>query len=212
MTDKPRSKSERVATAEELSQAIEQLRPEDWAKLFAHAENRSRFMKLYGAAVDGHDLVQRAVTELLEGRRAWNPKNVSFVGVLFGAMRSIASNHKANAVASGYTVPDKQITNVDEGDKSRTLTELHPDPSLNPEQQLIAAENEDDLTRFVEILYEHFGEDIEAMLVMDGWKEDLSGSEIIKSLEIDRKGYETIVRRIRRKSIVRWPKGSSHDI
>jgi hypothetical protein len=57
LTDRPRSKSEKVATAEEVSEAIEKLLPEEWAKLYAYAQNRARMMSLYGAAVDGKDLV-----------------------------------------------------------------------------------------------------------------------------------------------------------
>jgi hypothetical protein len=202
-------KSEQIATVEELSEAIEKLLPEEWAKLHVYAENRARVMAFYGATVDGRDLVQWAIHELLEGRRTWNPKKVAFVGVLMGAMKSIASNHKAKSIASGYSVADSQISSGDEGDY-RTFVELHPDSRLNPEQQMVAAEGEGGVTRFVADLYAFFGEDLEALLVMDCWKEGLSGSDIIQTLEIDRKQYETIVRRIRRKSTARWPKGSSH--
>jgi hypothetical protein len=45
---------------------------------------------------------------------------------------------------------------------------------------------------------------------MDGWSEGLTGTEIIEALEIDRKGYETIAKRVRRKSTARWPKVTSH--
>lgn len=210
MTDKPRSKSEKVATAEEVSEAIEKLLPEDWAKLYAYAQNRARMMSLYGAAVDGKDLVQRAVVEMLEGRRTWNPKNVTFSGVLMGAVKSIASNHKAKSIASGYSVPDSQVSSDNDEDELKTRIETFPDARLNAEQQMVAAEDDEDMIRFVEDLYAFFGEDLEALLVMDCWKEGLSGSEIMQTLEIDRTKYETIVRRIRRKSTARWPKGNNH--
>lgn len=210
MTDKSRSKSEKVATVDEISEAIERLLPEEWAKLYAYGDNRARMMALYGAAVDGKDLVQRAIVALLEERRSWNPKRVAFTGVLMGAMKSIASNHKIKSLTSGYSVPDSQVSAGVDDDDPRTLLELHPDSRLNPEQQMLAAEDEEDVTRFVADLYAFFGEDLEALLLMDCWKEGLSGSDIIKTLEIDRKGYETIVRRIRRQSTARWPKGNSH--
>jgi DNA-directed RNA polymerase specialized sigma24 family protein len=208
--DKPRSKSEKVATVDEISEAIEKLLPEEWAKLYAYAKNRARMMALYGAALDAEDLVQSAITAMLEERRTWNPKKVTFIGVLMGAMKSIASNHKEKSLKSGYSVPESQLAAGDEDDESETPVELHPDSLPNPEKQLLAAEHEKESIGFVEDLYAFFGDDLEALLVMDCWKEGLTGTEIIQTLEIDRKAYETIVRRIRRKSTAQWPKGSSH--
>ena len=209
-TDKLRSKSEKIATVDEISEAIERFLPEEWAKLYAYAKNRARMMALYGGALDAKDLVQSAMTALLEERRTWNPKKVTFLGVLMGAMKSIVSNHKEKSLASGYSVPESQIVSGDEDDESETPVERHPDARLNPEQQMLASEDEQDTIRFVEDLYAFFGEDLEALLVMDCWKEGLTGSKIIQALEIDRKAYETIVKRIRRKSTAQWPKGSSH--
>ena len=210
LTDEPRSKLEKVATVDEISEAIEKLLPEEWAKLYAYAKNRARMMVLYGAALDAEDLVQSAITALLEQRRTWNPKKVTFIGVLMGAMKSIASNHREKSLKSGYSVPESQFASGDEDGESETPVELHPDSRLNPEQQILTSEAEQEAVRFVEDLYAFLGEDLEALLVMDCWKEGLSGTEIIQSLEIDRKSYETIVRRIRRKSTAQWPKGSSH--
>ena len=210
MTDKPQPIPEKVATSDEISEAIEKLLPQEWARLYAYADNRARMMALYGAAVEGKDLVQQAVIAMLEERRSWNPKKVTFAGVLMGAMKSIASNHKVKSLSSGYSVPESQISAGNDDDEAKTLVELHADSRLNPEQQMVASEVEDDRTRFTDDLYGFFGEDLESLLVMDCWKDGLSGSDIIKTLEIDRKRYETIVRRIRRKSTARWPKGNSH--
>lgn len=210
LTDKPRSKSEKVATVDEISEAIEKLLPEEWARLYAYGKNRAHMMALYGGALDEKDLVQNAITALLEERRTWNPKKVTFIGVLMGAMKSIASNHKEKSLKSGYSVPESQLATDNEDDESETPVELHPDSRLNPEQQMVLAEDEKDITRLVGELYDFFENDAEARLVMDGWSEGLCGTEIIEALEIDRKGYETIAKRIRRKSTARWPKVSSH--
>jgi len=210
LTDEPRSKSEKVATIDEISEAIEKLHPEEWAKLRAYAKNRAHMMALYGGALDAEDLVQCAIIALLEQRRTWNPKKVTFIGVLMGAMKSIASNHKEKSLKSGYSVSESQLASGNENDESETPVTLHPDSRLNPEQQMLVSEDEQETVRFVENLYAFFGEDLEALLVMDCWKEGLSGTEIIQTLEIDRKAYETIVKRIRRKNTAQWPKGSSH--
>lgn len=209
-TDKPQSKSEQVATVEEVSDAIEKVSPDGWAKIYAFAKNRARFMALYGGPVDGPDLVQQAIAALLQERRTWKPSQVNFVGLLTGAIRSIASNHKAKSVSSGYSIPESQIAPTDDGDESEALTALRADSRPNQEQTMIQAEREADNVVLVEELYDFFDHDGEACDVMDGWRAGMSGTEIIEVLEIDRKGYETIAKRIRRKSVECWSKVNTH--
>ncbi len=209
-TDKPQSKSDKVATVEEISEAIENVSLDGWAKIYAFAKIRAHFMALYGGAVDGPDLVQQAIVALLQERRTWKPTQVNFVGVLTGAIRSIASNHKAKSLTSGYAIPESQIAPTDDGDESEALTSLRADSSLDQEQTMIQAEREGKNVVLVEELYGFFDHDKEARDVMDGWRAGMSGSEIIEVLEIDRKGYETIAKRIRRKSVGRWSKVNTH--
>jgi DNA-directed RNA polymerase specialized sigma24 family protein len=210
LKDKPQSKSEKVATVEEISDAIEHVSPDGWAKVYAFAKNRAHFMALYGASVDESDLVQEAIAALLQERRTWKPSQVNFIGVLIGAIRSIASNHKAKSLSSGYSIPESQIATTDNGDESEAPTALYADPRPNQEQTMIQAEREADKVLRVQELYSFFDRDKEACEVMDGWREGMSGTEIMEVLEIDRKGYETIAKRIRRKSVERWSKVNTH--
>ncbi len=211
MTINSSSKSEKVATVDEVTEAIGQLCPEDWAKLAAFAENRAKFMRLYGAAVDGGDVMQRAISALLESRRSWNPKKVTFVGVVLGAMRSIASNHKAKSLRNGYSVADSQLADsLDEDHHGPTSLELLADTLPSAELEMVTTECENEARLFVAGICEFFEADAEAQLVMNGWLEGKSGAEIIVDLGIDRTGYETIAKRIRRKSTARWPKGSGY--
>lgn len=210
LTDKPQSKTEKFATVEEILEAIEKLLPEEWVQLHAYAKNRARMMSLYGGAVEAHDLVQTAITALLIERRRWNPKKVTFIGVLMGAVKSIASNHKTKALASGYAFPESQLVSSDEEDQPESPIESRADARLTPDLQMVANEDEGDILRVVAELYDFFKDDAEACLVMDGWRDGLSGTEIMEILEIERKGYETIVRRIRRKSAGRGSKVNSH--
>ena len=207
---KPQSKSEKVATVEEISDAIEHVSPDGWAKVYAFAKNRARFMSLYGASVDESDLVQEAIAALLQERRTWKPSQVNFVGVLIGAIRSIASNHKAKSLSSGYSIPESQIATTDEGGESEAPTALYADPRPNQEQTMIQAERVANEVSRAQELYSFFDRDKEARDVMDGWREEMSGTEIMEVLEIDRKGYETIAKRIRRKSVERWSKVTTH--
>lgn len=210
LKDKPQSNSEKVATVEEISGAIEHVSPDGWAKVYAFAKNRARFMALYGASVDESDLVQEAIAALLQERRTWKPSQVNFVGVLIGAIKSIASNHKAKSLSSGYSIPESQIATTNDEDESEAPTALHADTHPNQEQTMIQAERAADNVLRVQELYSFFEHDKEARDVMDGWREGMTGTEIMEILEIDRKGYETIAKRIRRKSVGRWSKVNTH--
>ena len=210
LKDEPQSKSEKVATVEEISDAIENVSPDGWAKVYAFAKNRARFMALYGASVDESDLVQEAIAALLHERRIWKPSQVNFVGVLIGAIRSIASNHKAKSLSSGYSIPESQLAATDDDDESEAPSALCADTHLNQEETMIQAERRADNLVRVQELYSFFENDKEARDVMDGWREGMSGTETIEVLEIDRKEYETIAKRIRRKSVERWPKVNTH--
>jgi DNA-directed RNA polymerase specialized sigma24 family protein len=199
--DKPLPKSDKVATVEEIGLAIEKLTKAEWAKLHSFARNRARAMALRGSDFTEEDLVKEAIVALLEERRHWNPKKVDLVGVLMGAVRSIASNYRASKENGEYALPSSQIFSPAEDEaEADSPTEIHPDGRPNPEQTLI-------VSNFLAEIYSLFEDDPEAMVIMDGWRDRMSGPEIIAALEIDRNAYETIVRRIRRKAAARWPKG-----
>ncbi len=208
--DEPQSKSVKVATVEEVSNAIEQVSADGWAKVYAFAKNRARLMALYGGAVEESDLIQEAIAALLQERRTWKPSQVNFVGVLIGAIRSIASNHKAKSLSSGYSIPESQFTTTEDGEESEAPTALYADSRPNQEQTMIQTEREADYVLRVQELYGVFDCDREARDVMDGWRDGMSGTEIMEVLEIDRKGYETIAKRIRRKSAGRGSKVNAH--
>jgi len=199
--DKPQSKSEVVASVEEIEQAIAKLQRADFVKLNAFARNRAQALGLRGVVESGEDLVQGAVRALLEERRHWNPRKVDFVGVLMGAIKSTASNLREAAETRGFEIPASQLVEpAEDGKESLSRVDLLTDPGLNPEQAVIAS-------NLLAEVQEAFNDDPEAFVVMDGWSDRMSGTEIIDALGIDRKAYETIVRRIRRQIAARWPKG-----
>jgi len=203
--DKPQSKTEVVATAEEIEQAIAKLTRADFAKLNEFARNRAQVLSLFGVSYAGEDLLQEAVISLLEQRRHWNPKKVDFMGVLMGAIRSIASNLKERAKTTGFEIPASQFVEQDvDGAELPTPVHLVQEARLNPEQSAL-------VSGLLDELQEVFAEDPEALVIMDGWSDRMSGTEIIDALGIDRNAYETIVRRIRRQVDARWPRGS-HNV
>lgn len=200
--DRNLSKMEKVATIEEIDLAIEKLTHAEWAKLHAFARNRARMMALRGSTFIAEDLLGQAVVALLDERRHWNPKKVSFVGVLMGAIKSIASNYRAGTEDGKFALPVSQVSPAAEnGEATSTVTETHADSRPNPEQIVV-------VSNLLSEVYYSFRDDSEALVIMDGWRDRMTGPEIIEALGIDRNAYETIVRRIRRKSAVLWAKGS----
>ena len=210
MTDQPRSKSEKIATVDEISEAVEKLLPEEWVQLNAYGKNRARMMALHGGAYDGPDLVKEAIIALLEQRRTWNPKKVNFAGVLMGAIKSIhqTTRRKASRRATPYRIAKSRPRR--EMERLVSVIEQHPDSRLSPDRRCFLRKRQEATTALVADIYEFFQGDAEAQLVMDGWRDGMSGTAIMETLEIDRTKYETIVRRIRRKSTVRWPKEGNH--
>lgn len=203
--DKQLSKSEKVATAEEISSAIEKLTKAELAKLHSFARNRARMMALRGSAFTEEDLVSEAVVSLLEERRHWNPRKVDFLGVLMGAVRSIASNYKTATESGHFALPASQVSSAEDiEDEAPTMVDFLPDSRPSPEKALT-------IRNLVFEVYESFSEDPEALVIMDGLRDLMTGSQIIEALEIDRTAYETIVRRIRRKIAAQWPKGT-HNV
>lgn len=204
--DRQTSKSEKVATVEEISLAIEKLTPAEWAKLHSFARNRARMMALRGSSFTEQDLVSEAVVALLEERRHWNPKKVDFLGVVMGAMRSIASNYKVSTENGSFALPASQVSSPEgeDDEEAPDVAELLPDRKPTPEKAVM-------ISNLLFEVYESFSEDPEALVIMDGLRDLMTGSEIIEALGIDRNAYETIVRRIRRKTATQWPKGT-HNV
>jgi DNA-directed RNA polymerase specialized sigma24 family protein len=203
--DKPQSKTEVVATVEEIEQAIAKLTRADFAKLNEFARNRAQMLSLFGVSYTGEDLLQEAVFSLLEQRRHWSSKKVDFMGVLMGAIRSIAFNLKERSKTTGFEIPASQLVEQDaDGAELLTPVDLVHETRLNPEQSVL-------VFGLLDELQEVFAEDPEALVIMDGWSDRMSGTEIIDALGIDRNAYETIVRRIRRQVDARWPRGS-HNV
>jgi hypothetical protein len=200
--DRNLSKTEKIATIEEIALAIEKLTHAEWAKLHAFARNRARMMALRGSTFIAEDLLSQALVALLDERRRWNPKKVNFVGLLMGAIKSIASNYRAATQGGNFALPASQVSSAPQNrDKTSTAIETHTDSRPNPEQIVV-------VSNMLSEVYYSLRDDPEAIVVMDGWRDRMTGPEIIEALEIDRKAYETIVRRIRRKAAVLWPKGS----
>lgn len=202
--------STEIATPDHLRRAIEGLTCAETAKLKAFSSSQARGVRRYVSGLGEYDLLQEAVVSLLQGQRSWKPDQVGFVGMLMGAMRSIASNlsQKGQDTAS-RPILEFEATVRNESGEQLSILERATDSRQNPELTLLEHElpTEEQLVSEIEQLFEH---DTVASLVLDGWKNGMKGPEIAASLEISKKEYDAAVRRIRRATIARWPEGKPY--
>lgn len=201
----PKAPPAKAATQAEIIQAIEALTPEDTERLEQVAKNR--IIRIGRRATNlraEKDLIQEAMTRILEGRRQWCPQNAKFVPFLVGVIWSIASewagHRKRNVDSPEYAVAESQITKEDEeGNPLSPFTGLKtPDPNI--EHQMIDAENEAERKALADAIEKHFEQDEDASYVLMGWQDGMDGPPIQKEFGFSEKTYRAIVRRIKRNS------------
>jgi hypothetical protein len=144
------------------------------AKFFAHGLT----------AMDWEDLLYKAMTLLLAGKRKW-PRAISTLGVLEGVMRSVASNTRKKL---DYVLADDLISTSDEEGASSPLDRAGSsefDPAF-------LAEAESALRNAVK-------GDEEVELFLEALAEGLTGTDIAKELGWDGKTYEAARKRLSRR-------------
>ena len=138
-------------------------------------------------------LLQEALTSTIvgaegtgEGRR-WN-KNVDFIKHLTEAMRSISDHWKTQFDEREPFLESEVVTVTGEGEEYSPLAAV---PSEDPpaERALLAKEK-------VRQVFDLFTEDNEAILVLEGWVEGMTGPEIME-FGLTKQQYEATVKRIR---------------
>ena len=176
-----------TASVSEVKQAIENLSASDAARLNSSAHLR---MALLGPAKGGRtakDLLQEAIMRTLSGVRRWKPDEVEFVPFLMGVMRSISSQRAEQHQARGEITIS--ATGSDSGNDPARVESKSNAP--DPERSLRAGE----LLAKVDDL---FANDEDTFLVIQGWRDGMTGPEIQQSLGFSETKYETVARRIRR--------------
>jgi hypothetical protein len=151
--------------------AIERLSDADWYRL--RQVGKILAWKVHG--MDGEELLFEALERTLDDRRRWNRGAVEFVGHLIGAMRSIAS-HEASR---------RGLDTIGLTSSMDLIAPENPENSLSAEQQ-------------IRRLRTHFGDDSDALQVLDAMELGCDGASIRSQLQLTQTQLETIVRRIRR--------------
>lgn len=185
-----------VASIDEIIEAIESLKKEDLNRLKRYGFFRLRKLGWKSFEKTEEDLVQEALERTLVGERHWNKKAVNFFGHLLGAIRSIATHWIEEFCRKEGRVKWKQQCEEAE----RDLFDGVKSSNTSHEDQLIAAEIGLVSKNKVEMLFRHFEEDGEVTLIMECFRDGMTGREIKEGLGLSQTEYETIVRRFRRKA------------
>jgi hypothetical protein len=183
--------AEKAATPTEIAAAIEALTAADFVRLQKYGWQRIRRLgpKAIGKTED--DLLQTALSDLLEDTRRWDKTKVGFMGFLFGAMKSISSNWAKSYLPDEDPVLEADLRRRDEEGKEFSPLDAHRSGQPNAEQQL------SDKQTLLEI-DKLFEDDQEAQMVLTAWQEGYDPPGVRELWELSQNDYNTIVRRIRR--------------
>lgn len=172
----------------EIRAALEALSPGERLKLGAIAD----FLR-GGTGLEKGDLVQEAACRALDGRRKC-PRDVPFVAVLAGIMRSVASHERAKRRGT------VSLTNTGE-----TVDGIDPGAIVqSPEDDL----SEKQRASIIQAIYTTLGDDPEAQLVWMGWTEDLRGAALREATGLSQDQLDYAIRRIRTKARKLYPEGA----
>lgn len=175
----PPDRDAKFATPQEARYAIENLLDADHIKLLIIARSFAK-IRLKGTVFEPEDLLQDAITKTLDGRRRWN-RRVSIIKHLDRVMESDAGHVAEQQVA-------RNVVQLPEGD-----TELST-PQLSPEARF---QIRDELENLLAL----FAEDEIALKLLRLKRDGFSASEIQQELGIEKKQYETVTKRIRRRIV-----------
>jgi hypothetical protein len=186
--------AEQLATKDETISAWLALSPEDKIRLDVYAEQQARIRQRCAPGITGSDLLQGAWTAVLEGRRKWPLRRISFLSFLLGVVMSISGDlprTKAGRLAAATVSEHSLLPETDGVTSSRPLEDLVATTD-SPEAIAIAKEQFAAFQR-------SFEDDEPAWYVLECVSEDLSGPEIQKKLGMSAADFNAATKRIARR-------------
>jgi DNA-directed RNA polymerase specialized sigma24 family protein len=209
-TAKVPAQTDRVASPDEVRQAISSLTEGELFKLHRLAEGAVYRLRRKVWGIGSDDLLQEAMFRLLQEKRRWKPQNVDLVGLLAGIIASIESDWRKRGKRGETPVLESDLSTTDpDGETIPSALQMAADCRPNPEQHLVAG---DELTQeeLFQQIEEIFSDDPLAALIFSEWQRETTGPEIMKALDLSRQQYDTAVRRMDRAIQKRWPEGMPH--
>jgi hypothetical protein len=207
---RPLDSVEMIAGPEEVREAIASLTEAESVKLRRLAEGAAFRLRRHVWGKDSNDILHEAIRRVLDNKRHWKPQKVDFIGFLGGVISSIEYDWRERGKRGETPVleTDLPASNAD-GDPMPNALQRAVDRRLTPEEQLIESEElaQEELFQQIEEL---FSKDSLASLIFSEWRRQTKGPEIMKALDLTRKEYDTVVRRMDRAIQKRWPEGMPH--
>lgn len=197
---KPMAKDERkLATLDEVYEALEALDESQHATLYARATNM-----IYGTRYrEPLDLVRDAMLSAIEGAlldgakgRVW-PMEVPLLAFLTQAMKGIASNSRTS-LAGKAEVLATELVGSDDADPDETMSVVSGVTTPGVDDELIAAEDAAEVLRQRDELFTEFETDDEITMILMAMEDGLRGEAIRCGAGLEETQYETARRRLRR--------------
>lgn len=180
------------ASEEEVITAVEALTDGQLKALRHYARWRVRGLGRASQGRNFEDLLQEAVTATLAGDRHWNKSSCEFVGHLVWAMRSISSNWRRKFDEGEPYLESEILQHTPEGKESNPIDDV---ASRQHDGRRVAGARAH--VEHIEKLVSDSGRAL-ASLIIDGWREGLTGPEIREALGISQKEFETELKWLRR--------------
>jgi DNA-directed RNA polymerase specialized sigma24 family protein len=179
------------ASHTEVLEAVKSLTGNERVRLMLVAKYWWRHFYLQDSEVGPEDLLQEALLRVLklEKARRW-PKHITFFLFLKNVMKSIASHHLEQLVKDS----DKEDCPALNDDLEATFEPQFDNVICGSEARFRAVQ---ELTS----LQIYFGDDAIAFRAMMMGAEGYGNNEILEELNVDKKEWETIRKRIQRKLI-----------
>jgi hypothetical protein len=183
---------ERAATQDEVRTAIDALSKTDWYRLLQFAEYHVFLLGELAGDRRAPDVLNEAFTRLLERSRKWDKSKVHFRGLLYGAIRSIASSwrRKAHSPTENASLAASLITENDEGELSDPAEEFQS-TAANPAQMLIYKQTLAEIDAL-------FVDDPKVRMVIEALAEGYDPPAIRDLWEFSQEKYNAIILRMRR--------------
>ncbi len=147
------------------------------------------------------DLLQEALVAILSGRRRWKKNKVDFVGLVFGVMKSYASNQNQSfQTKDGHVVLERELGAWNDEDDVESFIENHGSTDASPEAALIEAEQEALRDDVLMTLRAKFAEEDLAGRILDKMieRQGFMPVDIRKALEVSDREFWSAHRRVTR--------------
>jgi len=193
-------------TLNEIHEAINSLSDSQSLRLRKFAKKMA--WKLGGkAGITWQEVVDEALIKILSGERQWKKDNVDFVGLLCGIMKSMLSHSLEKRKADKYQEPFLESDLIKEDIDGQIVNPLNEIKSLEPDpERILIAKNQ------IEQIKRHFEKDTEICLIIQGFKEGMTGPEIQVCLDLSEHNFNAAMKRMRRdKKILEFYRGNTNE-